>query len=247
MKFPIVSILLIALLGVLASSGCIPPTYYKDMTVTVNYSGNAAITAATQDLRKYVVSGQTEPSYEGQVRSTVGIPYHRSTSSGFPLAGEMNKALITSLQQRGFRVTPVSLAPQATFETAKQSLLTSGPERAILLSIDEWMYDGHGFAGYTIQCDLTIKVIDKEGQLLASVQAKGEQNLGTNPYKPVKIYFQGKLNQLLNDPKVAAALQVAAAAPAPPAASQPAAAPPAEPAKGAATPPPLSEKESKAQ
>ena len=127
------------------------------------------------------------------------------------------------------------MAPTDTFETAKQKLQSTGADRAILLVVNQWTYDG--YSEYDLEFNLAINVLDKQMNVIASASTTGKENIGRQPWKGAKPAFAAKLGILLNDPKISAALsQGVAAAPAPPDGQADAGAPPA--AAGAECVPP---------
>ena len=215
MKKNLLRLMPLMLLGVWLGSGCIPPLYYKDMVAAAPFEGGDAVTVAVQDRREYITSGKTEDSYEGQVRATVGIPYHRNTVTGGPLAAEMARGLAATLTTKGYQVTVIGTAPADAPEEIAAKLAGSKPSRSLYLVINEWMYDGWG--SYKLESKLTLKVMDGQGKLLAATEHTLEENLGSHPENPAKEAFRRRLEALLSNPDVAKAMASGSTTAAPPA------------------------------
>ena len=220
MKIPPIKLMPLLLLGVWLGSGCAPPLYYKDMVAPATFKGSGAATVAVQDRREYVTSGKIDPSYEGQVRATVGIPYHRSTVTGAPLAAEMARAVATTLTNQGYAVTVLGAAPADPEKEVQDRLISNKPVRALHLLINEWMYDGWG--SYKLESKLTLKVMDGEGKELVIAEHAQQEELGGHPQNPAKEAFRRRLVALMSKPEVIEAMNMEGAAPAPTAAPEPA-------------------------
>ncbi len=212
MKRNLLRLMPLLLLGLWLGSGCVPPLYYKDMVAPVGYQGSGAVTVTVHDQREYIKDGKTEASYEGQVRATVGIPYHRNTVTGQPLATEMARGLAATLESRGFQTTVVGAAAADPFAEVVSRMKATGGVRGVYLAVEEWMYDGWG--SYTLESKLNLKVLDAAGKVLAEAKSEMKENLGSHPMNPAKEAYRRALERLLNDPLVSKALAVAAAPPA---------------------------------
>ena len=212
MKRNLFKLMPLLLLGVWLGSGCVPPLYYKDMIAAAPFKGGNAVAVAVQDQREYIKSGKTEDSYEGQVRATVGIPYHRNTVTGGPLAAEMARGVAATLTAQGYQVTVVGTAPADAPDEITGKLTGTKPARSLYLVINEWMYDGWG--SYKLESNLTLKVYDEAGQLLATAQHEQEENLGGHPENPAKEAFRRRLEALLSNPDVIKAMASGSTAPA---------------------------------
>ena len=211
----------LAILLLFCGTGCgigsYPPApYYKNQLATLQYRGDANITAATLDQRNYVKSATDQlANYEGQYRNTFGDPSRQFTTTLSPLAPEMNKALAGSLKRQGFRVTSVVTEPAISSQRAKSALLGPKPRYAVLLRVSEWTYDGYN--DFEQDYDLTLEVMDSAGEVLESANRKGKNKMGADFLKLrtlSKGNFKTLLGELLNDAKIVAALTGARAAPA---------------------------------
>ncbi|HOX44774.1 MAG TPA: hypothetical protein PK668_14340 [Myxococcota bacterium] len=195
----------------LLAPGCIfvvgpsgPRVTYGDALIELPYQGGGlAIQVAAQDRREYVLSGQTEPEYVGQARSRWGIPHHRHTESGRPLAADLGQAAAEALRRAGFLVAQVELQPKEPEVIALSRLRQGEAARSVFLVIHEWMYDR--YRGYTnlLTYKLEAQVLDSAGQRLASVVREAERQID----RPAVLEYADILADLLTDPELVSALE----------------------------------------
>ena len=93
---------------------------------------------------------------------------------------------------------------------ARQRVTGAGADRALVLTLQEWKSDTAVRVG--LSYDVTMTVLDRTGAVLAEKRLEGRDNLGgaTLPSQVgdmVAGAFKMKLEQLLDDPAVAAALR----------------------------------------
>src|SRR4029450_4737551 len=86
-----------------------------------------------------------------------------------------------------------------------------GRDRSVLLTPREWKSDN--YMNTSVQYDVTLSVLDRGGQVIGESRLSGEDDLGGDFVHPpghakkaVRAAFKAKLEQLLGDPAVAAAL-----------------------------------------
>jgi hypothetical protein len=202
---------LVALVGVLLS-GCAVGNRYAYQSVVANpqVSGTGAVAVATHDQREYVRSAAKEPQFVGLQRGGFGNPFDVRTADDKPLADAMTTALVNTLAKKGFRAQPVIVAHSLTPADARQQAARAGTDRTVLLTLQEWKSDTAVRVGLTY--DITMSVLDRGGAVLAEKRLQGQDNLGaaTLPSQVgdmVAGAFKTKLEQLLDDPAVAAALR----------------------------------------
>ena len=203
---------LVQLAGVLLLSGCAIGNRYAYQTVVASpqVSGTTAVSIATYDQREYVRSGTKDPQFVGLQRGGYGNPFDVRTESDRPLADAMTTALVNTLAKKGFRAQPVVVAHSVTPAEARQRVIGAGADRALLLTLQEWKSDTAVRVG--LSYDVTMTVLDRSGTVLAEKRLEGRDNLGgaTLPSRVgdmVASAFKMKLEQLLDDPAVAAALR----------------------------------------
>lgn len=165
-----------------------------------------------QDRRPYVLDKDKAENFAGLSRGGFGNPFNVTTLSGNPLATDFGKAIVAALKSRGVDAAEVQLQPSQPRTEAHRTLVNVGRDRALLLTIAEWKSDT--YMATALLYDLNVAVYDKTGRLLAENSLVGRDDLGGNAFNPpahakeaVPPAFRAKLEQLLNDPKILAALR----------------------------------------
>jgi hypothetical protein len=214
-----------ALLLVLGGSGCAfgRKHTYDLATPRLGHGGTTWLAIAGHDQRPSVVSGEKEPTFCGVQRGGFGNPFDVNTKSGQPLARDFAGAAQRGLAARGYRVTPVPTSPGARPADVTAALARTGAPVGLLLQISEWKSDTYN--GTALIYDVSLRVLNAQGQLLAQTTVKGRDDLGSSFMDPaghaedvIPGAYQSKLEELLNAPAIVRALAppVAAAAPTPP-------------------------------
>lgn len=200
-------------LTVLVLSGCAIGNRhaYHSVLATPTVSGSAQLGIATHDQRPYVLSGNKQPQFAGLSRGGYGNPFDIRTEDDAPLADGMTQALANSLRARGFRPVVVIVAASMSPAQVQERLAQSGGDRAVVLTLREWKSDT--YVGTGLLYDVTLSVVDPSGRALAEKRLSGKDDLGANAWNPpahareaVPRAFKGKLEELLNDAAVTAAL-----------------------------------------
>jgi len=205
---------LVVALAVLVS-GCAVGNRYAYHTVIVDPNlpgGDSRISVATNDQREYVISGNKDPRFIGLQRGGYGNPFDVKTANDRPLADNMTMLIVAALQRRGFQAVPIFIGPNTAEAQVKQKLLETGIDRALLLTLREWKSDTMMNVGFVY--DVTLVVMNREGQIVAKKDLQGRDNLGGSFWSPtghakdaVPQAVKAKLEQLLGDPSIASALR----------------------------------------
>jgi len=199
---------------VIVTGGCAAGNKYnyRDVVANISTSGVKAISVATHDQRKYVISGEKGPHYVGVQRGGFGNPFNVSTESGKPLADDMTVAITASLAKKGFRAIPVVVLYSENTVSVYEKLKKSAAEIYVLLMLNEWISDTYTNVG--LNYDMTLKVLGKDASTIAGKKIKGEDNLGGSAFNPtahakkaVPEAFGKKIEELFNSPEIAEALQ----------------------------------------
>ena len=204
--------LLLPLIALLLT-GCAIGNRYAYQTVVANpqLSGTTAVAIVTHDQREYVRSGSKDPQFVGLQRGGFGNPFDVRTADDKPLADAMTTALVNTLAKKGFRAQPVIVAHSVAATDARQQAARAGAERALVLTLQEWKSDS--VMRVALAYDMTMSVLDRTGAVLAEKRVQGNDNLGAAPLSPSQVgdmvgaAFRTKLEQMLDDPAVAAALR----------------------------------------
>jgi hypothetical protein len=194
------------------ASGCAVGNRYAYHTVVASpqVSGTTALSVATHDQRDYVRAGSKPPQFVGLQRGGFGNPFDVKTEEDKPLADAMTTALVNTLTRKGFRAQPVVIAHSATIPDARRQVIGTAGDRALLSTLTEWKSDTAMRVG--LNYDMTLVVLNRSGAVLAEKRLQGQDNLGaaTLPSQVggmVSAAFKTKLEQLLDDPAIAAALR----------------------------------------
>lgn len=190
---------------------------FSKVQVAVGYGGTTTIAIAAQDRRPYVLSGNSPPTYVGTQRGSFGNGFDVTTESGAPLALDFGRVLRRSLSARRYKVTLVSAGVRRTREQTVTALAQTKASRLILLAVNEWATDTYN--GTDLSYNLVMEVMDDSGRVLARSSVHGEDRLGMSLFSPQSVAreeapkaLQAKLGMLINDTKVAAALNHSASA-----------------------------------
>ena len=208
---PIGPLMLIVLL---AASGCAVGNRYAYHSVIANpaLSGTSTLSVAAHDQREYVRSGDKAPQFIGLQRGGYGNPFDVKTEDDRPLAENMTTVIVNSLGLKGFRAQAVVVTPSMSLSDVRHRLTGLATEQALLLMVHEWKSDTYMNVG--LHYDITLLVLDRAGTVLAEKRLSGHDNLGGSFWNPpahareaVPQAFKAKIEELLNDTAVAAALR----------------------------------------
>ena len=201
---------LVALLALSSTACAVGNTYdYRHAAIALPVTGEVEVGAAVVDARPYVRSGDKSPDFVGFQRGGYGNPFDVTTTSGEPLAKDMQSALIQALSTRGFAVAALeldSVAPAAFASVVREN----GLRRNVLLILNEWKTDA--FARFGLSYDIALRVVDENYALLAEAKARGDKEViggaGFESQNDVSARnaFEIKVARLFNDPEVRAAL-----------------------------------------
>ena len=182
---------------------------YSGVVADLDFSGDASIIVAVHDQREYVISGAKNPDFIGLQRQkfgTPGLPYNVRTENGKPLADNIAQAISQSLSGVGLKVTPVILAYTDTPKMALSKLTPLGADRIVMVVIKEWKTDNMHNA--RLMYDLYLKVFGPDKRVLATkTVASTGQNIGGTPELTAPRMLKDKIEELLNDPAIAATLR----------------------------------------
>jgi hypothetical protein len=185
---------------------------YHTVLAEPNVSGSGALGVATHDQRAYVVAGGKDPQFVGLQRGGYGNPFDVRTAENRPLADDMTQALTNSLSRKGFQVLPIVVAASDSVDRVRDKLAQSGAPRAVLLTLREWKSDT--YANTALMYDVTLRVVDRSGQVLGEKRIQGRDNLGGDMWNPpahakqaVPRAFKTKVEELLGDESIARALR----------------------------------------
>jgi hypothetical protein len=197
----------------LLASGCAIGNRYAYHTVVANptVSGTGAVAVAAHDQRAEVLSGSKAPQFVGFQRGGFGNPFDVKTVSDRPLAEDMTTVLVSTLTQKGFRARPIVVVHSVSPADVRKQLLGAGADRALVLTLKEWKSDAVMRIG--LSYDVTLTVLDRGGTVLAEKRLDGDKEVLGAAGMPSGVgevvgkALKTKLEQLLDDPAISAALR----------------------------------------
>ncbi|MEM6548667.1 MAG: hypothetical protein AAF713_13100 [Pseudomonadota bacterium] len=153
--------------------GCaIGNTYdYRAASVGLPATTPETLAIGVADQRDYVLSGKKTIDFIGLQRGGYGNPFDVTTASGKSLAEDFTALLAKSFGASGTRVETVVLAPGIAPDAAIERFQDTSAGRFLLIEMREWKTDA--FAQVTVHWDLTARVFDANGNLLASETVQG--------------------------------------------------------------------------
>ncbi len=187
---------------------------FSDARANLNVSSAAecSLAVATLDQREHIVSGTCSPDYVGMQRAGFGNPWRVHTESGLSLAEDVTDAVSASLAQKGFKTIPVVLTYDLSQQRAIAKLSAEDAHRSILILLRKWESDTYVNIGLVYDLDLIVFGPDRS--VLAEASEAGAKTIPGSFWDPpsaakeqIPLAFKQILEQLLNDPKVVAALK----------------------------------------
>ncbi len=204
----------LALLLAFVLAGCATNYDYRGIVADLGFSGTSSVGVAVHDQRTYVLAGDKKPDFVGLARGGFGNPFSRSTLSGRPLAEDMSAVIATSLEKKGYKAIPVNVSPSDSANAALNALKAAKADRMILLTMHEWKTDLNPYNDLTLFDNLQLAVYDREGKILAQKRIEGQDSLGNDIWGPAAYArkaapeaFKKKIEEMLNSPEIAKALQ----------------------------------------
>ena len=205
------NLVLVFFIAVLTSGCAVGNTHRYDL-------GDAELTLETQksvavmtiDLRPYILDGDKDPTFVGLYRAGFGNPFDVSTDSDRPLATDMSISIVEAMKKKGVKAFSLDAPDGATRALARQLLIKENADRLVILQQREWKTDT--YFNTALIYSVTLEVLRGDGASLAENDLAGRDNLGgaTVPADArvnTERAFKAKLELLLNDPEVLAALE----------------------------------------
>lgn len=190
---------------------------FENKNIATDYTNAKSMIVGFQDNRAYVLEGKQKPSFCGQMKSTVQIPYNVQTKSGKPLAVEFTNALVASLSKLGIKAMPMLIELNTQQDSILARFNRADAERLVHFNVKQWeanLTPTFEEMRYDVTWEFVISVYDRSGSLLATrsvadrVTKKPFQLAGTKEYlqKTADEVFAEQVKLLLNDPAVKASL-----------------------------------------
>lgn len=181
---------------------------YDQAVPNLTVIGTGKTIVITQDRRPDVRAGKVQPQIVATVHSLFSSPWQATTTSGLALAQDLSTAACLALNKQGFACSPLTCGNNDLELEVRYQMHQLKPQRAIVISIDQW--DAQVNFSTTINYNITLKVLDKNGYTLATARTRGEDTLRfetfLNPAENASLVapeiFKRVLESLFNDSKV---------------------------------------------
>ena len=158
---------------------------YDEVSIGCKILSSKKIAIAVHDQRSYVLDSSKVPSYCGNMRSGVGIPYDITTKSGNPVATEMDSIIFNALVKCGNSVQKITTSPQQKTDQVIENLKITDADRLIYIKILEWKTDTYMKAD--LYCLINLFVYNPDGELLAETTVKASREpFGGSFWNPKK-------------------------------------------------------------
>ena len=209
MKQSFTRLALILLIGSLLGGCAIGNKYMiADVPAQFEATGKYSVVVASLDQRKFIIDKTNPDTYVGMVRGGYGNPFNATTVSGLPFSDDVGQSICNALTRKGFKATLVPVTFDLTEKKVIERLLSKKEDRALLVLIHKWESDS--FVNLNVGYDLILKVIAKDGTILATAQAKDDVNVPGSIWAgsvemaktEVPNIFKKSIESLLNNPDV---------------------------------------------
>lgn len=169
--------LLVTLTTTLALPACTDTGHeLRDTTIPLQSQGVGTVGVGVHDQRPYILRLDRTPAFVGFALIGDQGPQDVETVTGRPLADDWNNVIARSLRARGYDAQPVVIATTDTPALAALKVKGLGTRTSILLTMRDWKFVTT--SSTKLYYDLTLRVVDRDGRVLAEQSEKGEENLG---------------------------------------------------------------------
>ena len=175
---------------------------YEVARIGLPVVGTDEIGLGVVDRRPYVVSGDKQPNFVGLQRGGFGNPFDVTTTSGKPMADEMQAALARALEDKGYEVAELHFSSPDDSVVA-QVIKQNGAKRNVVLILNEWKTDAMMHFGLTY--DILLQIIDENYGVLAQAGARavkevlGGAAMAAQNSRTAAQAFEVKVSRLFND------------------------------------------------
>ncbi len=216
MQKPLKAFSLMVFIVIILSQSCFSAKNYnyRDIVADISSSGTVSISVAVHDQRDYVQSGNKRPDFVGLARGGFGNPFSVFTLSGRPLADDMTDVITASLAKKGYKAVPLTVLYSDSRDAVLDKMKAARADRMILLTMNEWKSDLNPYQDVTLIYGVQLAMYDSDGKIRAEKKIDGRDSLGGDAWGPaayarraVPEAFKKKIEELLNSPDIAKALQ----------------------------------------
>jgi hypothetical protein len=160
---------------------------FENSLTDPGYKPSGKIAIVFQDKRPDVLTGKEKPTFCGHAMGGYAIAYNVQTESGKPLAQDFSQSIQKTLEQKGVPVTIYTIEPTGDEKNIIAQFANSGYDKLLFFDITRWesrCTANFSNMRYEANGGFTLKVIDKNGTMLAQQEIKDqlvrEQGAGLN-------------------------------------------------------------------
>ena len=194
------------ILLVLVLSSCSSYIPYHNKPPRIDAVGKNTIAIGVQDHRPYVVSKNKKENFVG-IRRTgwFFLPMNVETASGSPLAQDISWSIKKAFNNNEVKVILVPLSPSLPRKSVLKIFQKINYDRTVFIRLMEWKSTTDRKT--TLHFNVILEILDNKGQRLGMKQIEGRDRLGKDFEFSVPVAFRIRMQQLINNPEVRAALR----------------------------------------
>jgi hypothetical protein len=156
--------------------GCVKALPPEQTAPQINLSlHNNKISLAVLDKRPYVVNDDKSLAFEGIIRSGYGIPYSYQTPTDQPMSEYLTQRMSIGFENKGIETVTVKTDPKMKINEVITEL-SSYKNKSILIILNEWKYDYHGFSDGSWY-DINVIITGTSGKKLLIKNFKGDNDI----------------------------------------------------------------------
>jgi hypothetical protein len=184
---------------------------YRDVIATLPTTSGVNVAVATHDQRPYVLDNDKSPAFVGLQRGGYGNPFDVENLGGEPLSSSFSSSVCSSIKASAGTCTVVTTQPSDQMDALKERLVATQAPRSVLFTLREWKSDT--MMNTALHYNVTMDVFSPNGALLLTRRIQGVDDLRGSFWnapgyakRAVPGAFKAKLEGLLGDAQVMAAL-----------------------------------------
>lgn len=205
-KYLKTTVFLFATISVLLLSGCSSHLTAEQSAPVIKLNNLNEVSFAVLDKREYVVSGDKNASFEGIIRSGLGIPYSHNTFTNQPMSAFLSDRLVVGFANHNIKANKVDTVVQESENDIIEKLKISG-NKSIIFTLNEWKYDFHAFSDNSwFNVDLTI--LNENGNTVLVKNFNGENDIPDSDTIPnqMQMIYKSRFENIFSDEMVKKAL-----------------------------------------
>jgi hypothetical protein len=214
MNRSVLYLLPLAILLMLCLGGCLAVGQsfkLAEVVAMLVASGTYSVLIATRDRRDYITRGAKQADFVGILKGGFGNPFDVKNSAG-TFSDTFSAVVSKSLKAKGYQASTVVVTPQDSPDQVRQKMLQNPSDRNIFIDVEEWKSET--MTRTATEYNVTLTVMDKEGNVLAKSSIQGKDVLGGSAMNPagfakkrVPQAFKEHVERLLNDDAIVSALK----------------------------------------